>query len=83
MTELVCRLTYKQLVVFKESKPGLWASKIGFRATPTLLGWNKDLDDQMLGSGLLLPVEQSRDLASVDSTALTTAGKQPVRTSKH
>lgn len=49
LTELVCRLTYKQLVVFKESKPGLWTSKIGFRATPALLGWNKDLNDQMLG----------------------------------
>lgn len=56
MTELGCRLTYKQLAVFKESKPGLWASKIAGPATPTLLGWNKDLDDQMLGFGLLLPL---------------------------
>lgn len=54
LTGPVCRLTYKPLVVFRQSKTGLWASKIGFIVTPTLLGWNKELDVQMLGSGLLL-----------------------------
>lgn len=54
LTGPVCRLTYKQLVVFRQSKTGLWASKTGFRVIPTLLGWNKDLDVQMLGSGLSL-----------------------------
>lgn len=55
LTGAVWRLTYKQLVVFRRSKTGLWASKIGFRVTPTLLGWNKDLDAQMLGSAILSP----------------------------